>query len=216
MLKRLREDYWLYGRDAFNRALWAMAVYRFGQWVDGWRFAPARRLGNKVYGLVFAFTPLLTGVFLDRRTRIGRRFHIVHAGMVCISPNAVFGDDCGVMHGVTVGQNMHNPGVPRFGNNVFVGCHATVLGPITVGDGARIAANSLVFCDVPAGALAMGVPARIYPGMAKLTEPPKAEAPAALPAARASEFRGGQPPAVGQSMTATGGEISPSIATAPA
>ena len=216
MFRRLLQDYWLYGRRPLDRALWAMALYRFGEWVDGWRLAPMRWLGDKAYGLLFAFSPLITGVFLDRRTKIGRRFHIVHPGMVVIHPDAVFGDDCGVMHGVTVGLNMHNRGVPRFGNNVFIGCHATVLGGITVGDGARIAANSLVFCDVPAGALAIGVPARIYPGMAKPAEHAKAEAAAPAPAARASEFRGIQPPAAGQSLTTTDGESSPSTATAPA
>jgi serine O-acetyltransferase len=80
-------------------------------------------------------------------------------------------------------------GVPRFGDGVFIGCHATVLGEITVGDGARIAANSLVVSDVPAGALAMGVPARIYPNMANLGEP----AAVAPSSASAPAFRSPNP-----------------------
>jgi serine acetyltransferase len=67
------------------------------------------------------------------------------------------------MHNVTVGTNMVG-GAPTIGNDVFIGCGAAVLGEITIGDGVRIAANSLVIGDVPAGALAMGVPARVYPG----------------------------------------------------
>jgi serine O-acetyltransferase len=54
-------------------------------------------------------------------------------------------------------------GVPKIGNDVFIGTGAAVLGPITIGDGARIAANSLVIADVPPGMLAMGVPAKNYP-----------------------------------------------------
>ena len=65
------------------------------------------------------------------------------------------------MHDVTIGTNMDRPGVPRLGNNVFVGAGAKILGGISIGDGARIAANSLVVCDVPAGATAVGVPARV-------------------------------------------------------
>jgi serine O-acetyltransferase len=214
MFDRLRHDYWLYGRNPLDRCLWAMALYRFGQWAAAHPVGPVRRAGGKVYGLLFKLAPIVTGVFLDRTTKLGERFHIVHPGMVVIHPEAVFGDHCGVMHGVTVGQNMDAPGVPRFGNDVFVGAHATVIGPITIGDGARIAANSLVFCDVPAGALAMGVPAKIYPGMAKLKAPPAEAAPAApRPAAG---FRSGQPASAGQFRTTTAGTAAPSTASAPA
>lgn len=170
-----------------------MVLYRFGQWADGHRARPVRWLGGKVYGFFAKLSPIITGIFLDRRTKVGKRFHIVHPGMIVIHPEAVFGDDCGIMHGVTVGENM-KPGAPRFGNDVFIGCHATVLGAITIGDGARIAANSLVISDVPAGALAMGVPARIYPNMAKVDAPavPTTEArptPRPVPA-RTAAFRG--------------------------
>jgi len=68
-----------------------------------------------------------------------------------------------VMHNVTIGTNMTG-GAPRIGNDVFIGCGATILGEITIGDGVRIASNSLVISDVPAGAMAMGVPAKVYPG----------------------------------------------------
>lgn len=194
MFKRIRQDYWLYGRNPLDRCLWAMVLYRFGQWADESPVRPLRCLGGKLYGALMRLSPIVTGIFLDRRTKLGERFHIVHPGMIVIHPEAVFGDNCGIMHGVTVGENM-KPGVPRFGNDVFIGCHATVLGAITVGDGARIAANSLVISDVPAGALAMGVPARIYPNMAKTAEAPPADVRStprpSLPAtpARGSAFR---------------------------
>ena len=166
MFQHIRQDFNLYGRTLLSRPFWAMALYRFGRWAVARRFAPSRWIGGKVYGLLFKLSLVFTGVFLDRRTTIGKRFFIVHAGMISIHPDAVFGDDCGVMHGVTVGVNMQGD-VPKFGNDVFIGCHATVVGEITIADGARIAANSLVISDVPAGALAMGVPAKIYPNMAK-------------------------------------------------
>ena len=213
MFDRFREDYYLYGRRLRERALWAMAVYRFGQWVDGFRLRPLRWLGGKVYGACQTVAPILTGVYLERGTRIGRKFHIVHPGMIVIHPGAVFGDGCGVMHGVTVGTNMHG-GPPTIGNDVFLGAHATVLGEITIGDGARVAANSLVVCDVPAGALAMGVPARVYPNMAKRAEPPAGEPAGAKAGVR--PFGPVTPPPSGQSGTVTPTAGPPSNATAAA
>ena len=216
-LYRLWQDWLLYKCNPLDRCLWAMMVYRLGQWVGESRVAPFRWAGGKVYGLASRVAPIFTGVYLDRLTRVGKRFHIVHPGMVLIHPRAVFGDNCGVMHGVTVGENMDAGGVPRFGNDCFVGAHATVLGGITIGDGARIAANSLVCCDVPAGALAMGVPARIYPGMANLKTP-------ATPAATANVDLPSTPPkpgfrtqaAAGQFRGATSGTAVPSTASEPA
>src|SRR5580658_4642008 len=103
-----------------------------------------------------------TGVLIERETVIGKKLHIIHAQGINIHPECVIGDRVGIMHGVTLGANM-GPGVPVIGNDVFIGCFASVLGKVTVGDGARIAANSLVISDVPAGAVAMGVPARVIP-----------------------------------------------------
>jgi serine O-acetyltransferase len=62
---------------------------------------------------------------------------------------------------VTVGWDYRGARRPIIGDNVFIGAGAKVLGAVTVGDGARIGANAVVVCDVPAGATAVGVPARI-------------------------------------------------------
>ena len=83
--------------------------------------------------------------------------------MIQIHPSAEIGDRCGIMHGVTLGSD--GKGVPTIGNDVFIGCGATVLGGVKVGDNARIAANSLVISDVPSGSAAMGVPARVTPNL---------------------------------------------------
>jgi serine O-acetyltransferase len=163
MFENIRNDYRTHGRTWTNRGLWAMTLYRFGRWALGVRLPPLRWALGKTYGLLNLFSPVFTGVAMDRMMDIGRDFHIVHPGLVVLHVQAVFGDRCGVMHNVTVGQNMSG-GAPRFGNDVFIGTGASVLGEITIGDGAWIAANSLVVSDVPAGALAMGVPARVYPG----------------------------------------------------
>ena len=109
----------------------------------------------------------LTGVDLDRTTEVGEALHIVHGGMISIHPQTVIGDRVGIMHGVTLGTNM-GKGAPVIGDDVFIGCHASVLGRVTIGNGARIAANSLVISDVPSGAMAVGVPARVGPDVSSL------------------------------------------------
>src|SRR5215212_4737332 len=170
MFDRIREDYRFY-RSWRHRALWALLLFRFGQWSLGLKLAPLRWATGKVYGLLRIFSPIFTGVAIDRGMRVGRHFRIVHAGGIVLHPDVVFGDRCGIMHNVTVGTNMDRPGCPRIGDDVFLGTGAVVIGDIRIGDGALVAANSLVFFDVPADALAMGVPAVIYPNKSRLRRP---------------------------------------------
>lgn len=171
MFDHVREDYSFY-RSWRHRAFWAMLLFRFGQWSLRLRPAALRWMTGKAYGFARVFSPIFTGVAIDRAMRVGKRFHIIHAGGIVIHPDVRFGDRCGIMHNVTVGTNMDRQGVPTIGDDVFIGAGAVVIGNIVVGDGAMIAANSLVFFDVPADALAMGVPATIYPNKSRLRRPP--------------------------------------------
>lgn len=104
-----------------------------------------------------------TGIEIHPGARIGRRFFIDHGMGVVIGQTAEVGDDCTFYHGVTLGgtawhkEKRH----PTVGNNVVIGAGAKVLGPITVGDGARIGSNSVVVKDVPAGATVVGIPGRV-------------------------------------------------------
>jgi serine O-acetyltransferase len=171
MFERIREDFAFY-RSWRHRAFWALLLFRYGQWSLSLRVGPLRWATGKVYGLIRIFSPIFTGVAIDRGMRVGRNFRIIHAGGIVLHPQVTFGDRCGIMHNVTVGTNMDKPGVPRIGDDVFIGAGAVVIGNIVVGDGALIAANSLVFFDVPADALAMGVPAVIYPNKSRLRRRP--------------------------------------------
>jgi serine O-acetyltransferase len=82
---------------------------------------------------------------------------------VVIGETAEIGDDCTLYHGVTLGGTSWNKGKrhPTLGNGVVLGAGAKVLGPIKVGDGARVGSNAVVVKDVPPGATAIGIPARI-------------------------------------------------------
>lgn len=106
-----------------------------------------------------------TGIEIHPAAKIGRRFFIDHGMGVVIGETAEIGDDCTLYHGVTLGgtswqkEKRH----PTLGNNVVVGAGAKILGPITIGDGARIGSNSVVVKSVPPGATVIGIPGRVVP-----------------------------------------------------
>ena len=104
----------------------------------------------------------LTGIEIHPGARIGRRFFIDHGMGVVIGETAEIGDDCTLYHGVTLGGTTWNPGKrhPTLNDRVVVGAGAKVLGPIEIGEGARIGSNAVVTRAVPAEATAMGIPAR--------------------------------------------------------
>ncbi len=105
----------------------------------------------------------LTGIEIHPGATIGRRFFIDHGMGVVIGETAEIGDDVTLYHGVTLGGTSWKEGKrhPTLGNRVVVGAGAKILGPILVGDGAKIGSNAVVVKNVPAGATAAGIPARI-------------------------------------------------------
>jgi serine O-acetyltransferase len=105
----------------------------------------------------------LTGVEIHPGAQLGRRLFIDHGMGVVIGQTAQVGDDCVIFHGATLGGTSmrHGKRHPTLGDGVVVGAGAKVLGPVWIGDGARIGANAVVIRDVPAGAAAVGVPAKI-------------------------------------------------------
>src|SRR5947207_6596079 len=137
----------------------ALLYFRAAHWLWERRFYLLGRFVSHV-GRV------LTGIEIHPGARIGRRLFIDHGMGVVIGETAEIGDDCTLYHGVTLGgtrpsreqggQKRH----PTIGNDVIVGSGAQVLGPIKVGDGARIGAAAVVVKEVPDGATMVGNPAR--------------------------------------------------------
>jgi serine O-acetyltransferase len=85
-----------------------------------------------------------------------------------VSGDAVFGDDCIIRNGVTVGlRHTERRGSPTIGNRVDIGAGAKLLGPIRIGDDVAIGANAVVITDVPSNSIAVGIPARILPRKAE-------------------------------------------------
>ena len=137
---------------------------------------PARRLlrcvrdyqragvfGRKWAALRHRFWSVITGAEIDLTTRIGGGLMLPHPNGVVIHPDVVIGPNCMIFQQVTLGNNRGSDGVPTLGGHVDVGPGARVLGAVTIGDHAVIGSNAVVLRDVPAGAVAVGVPARILP-----------------------------------------------------
>jgi serine O-acetyltransferase len=97
--------------------------------------------------------------------RIGPGLRLPHVGVIVINGEAVVGNNCQLLQGVTLAGN--EAGAPTIGNEVFVGPNVTVVGDIEVGDGAQLVAGAVVTRSVPAGEIWGGVPARSLPGDAR-------------------------------------------------
>lgn len=162
MLKNIRGDFKAHG-NRWTWGFWAMVVYRFGRWRYGIRWRWLRLPFSAFYKLAF-FWIQGKGIELPCEVEVGRNFRIDHQGAIVISGYAVFGDNCVIRQGVTVGlARPEHPAAPRVGNNVDFGAGAKVLGAIVIGDHVRIGANAVVLQDVPSNSIAVGIPARILP-----------------------------------------------------
>ncbi len=165
-----------------NPAVWSIAVYRFSHYSFTGRAPALLRLPFKVLALIlFKLCVIILEMDLDPQATIGPGLYIGHIGGVHINPGAILGRNCDVAHRVTIGASaMGRSGIPVLGDDVYIGTGATLVGKIRIGDGAKIAANTLVITNVPAGATVMGVPGRIImrPKPAAAPAPTPAEAPA--------------------------------------
>ena len=113
--------------------------------------------------LISQWARTMTGIEIHPGATIGKRFIIDHGMGVVIGETAEIGDDCTIYHGVTLGGTTWNKGKrhPTLGNGVVIGAGAKVLGPIVVGDHAKVGCNAVVVKAVPPGATAIGIPARV-------------------------------------------------------
>lgn len=167
MFRHLREDIrCVFDRDPAARSSWevltcypgihALILHRLAHWLWGHRLRWLARF-------VSHLSRFFTGIEIHPGASIGRRFFIDHGMGVVIGETAEIGDDVTLYHGVTLGGTSWNKGKrhPTLANGVVIGAGAKVLGPIRIGENARIGSNAVVTKAVPAGATAVGNPVRI-------------------------------------------------------
>jgi len=163
----LREDIRaVFDRDPAARSFWevltcypgihALIFHRLGHWLWGHRLRWLARFTAHI-------SRFLTGIEIHPGATIGRRFFIDHGMGVVIGETALIGDDVTLYHGVTLGGTSWNKGKrhPTLEDGVVIGAGAKVLGPITISAGAKVGSNAVVTKPLPAGATAVGNPARI-------------------------------------------------------
>ncbi|MDT4332681.1 serine O-acetyltransferase [Methylomonas sp. MED-D] len=173
MLARLKEDiHCVFARDPAAQSVFevvttypgfhAVLIHRCGHWLwlHGFRWL-ARYLSF--------LARWLTGIEIHPGAKIGRRFFIDHGMGVVIGETAVIGDDCTLYHGVTLGGTSWSKGKrhPTLANGVVIGAGAKVLGPIEIGEGARVGSNSVVVKSVPPGVTVVGIPAHLIDSKSK-------------------------------------------------
>ncbi len=144
-----------------EQSIWAIAVYRFGRWNQARRPGLSRWFLDRLYWLSFRVVETLTGISFTKDVEIGPGLRIWHFGNIFINPKVKIGANCTLRQGVTIGNRIDGGEVPIIEDDVEFGAYAQVLGGIRVGKGAKIGAMSVVLCDVPNGATAIGIPARI-------------------------------------------------------
>ncbi len=161
----IKEDWVAHGKDWTKPGFRAVAIQRFGVWRMGVKSSLLRAPLSTLYRMLYRKVRNTYGIELPFTVKLGRRVVIEHQSAIVIHGFCEIGDDSIVRQGVTLGNRyLDKPfDAPKLGKRVNVGAGAKIFGAVMIGDGANIGANAVVLKDVPAGATAVGIPAKVIP-----------------------------------------------------
>jgi serine O-acetyltransferase len=152
-----------------SEGFWALTVYRMQRGLRGRRPRAVWLVPRALLAALKKALTVITHINLDQGASIGPGLLIPHVGPIQVFPWATVGADCAIHQVTTIGAGAM-PGGPVIGDHVYLGAHVCVLGPVRVGDRAKIGAGAVVVSDIPAGASAVGVPARVVASRAAVSD----------------------------------------------
>jgi serine O-acetyltransferase len=166
----LRDPNWLADLERYpprpflrEQSIWAVWFYRLGRRLYLHRdHGVFEKFCLKLYWPFYRLVETITGITLPPSADIGPGLRIWHFGNIIIHPDAILGSNCTLRQGVTIGNRYTDGPPPKIGNNVDFGAYAQVLGELTIGNNCKIGAMSVVLTDIPDGASAIGIPAKIH------------------------------------------------------
>ena len=152
------------GYALFEISLWAIAVFRFGKWIQRVRFGPLRWPLTLLYFFSYKITEILSGIRISSESEIGPGLVIHNFGGVLIK--GTIGKNCTVVQGAQIVSRAdgQSRGWPTLGDNVFVGSGAKILGSVKIGSNSRIGANAVVMKDIPENSLVMPPECKVIRG----------------------------------------------------
>lgn len=159
----IREDWEFHGRSLASPGFRALLTYRFGAWRQTLQRRALRIPLGIFYRMMYRYVRNHHGIELPPTAEIGRRVRLIHYGGVVVHKYARIGDDCRILHGVTIGalSEVSPDTGPRIGKGVTIGTGAVILGSVAIGDGAHIGPNAVILSDVAPNATAFVPPAKI-------------------------------------------------------
>lgn len=163
LIRLIREDYRAHGSDWTLPGFRTIAVHRFGVWRMSIRYRWLRAPLSLIYRFGFRYCRNVYGIELPYSAYVGRRVRIEHQGGIVVHGASTIGNGCILRQNCTLGIRTMEAlqDAPTLESNVNVGAGAVILGKVNIGAGATIGANAVILDDIPAGALAVGVPARV-------------------------------------------------------
>lgn len=157
------DDLRVYREGFLAQGFWALQIYRLGHARYAYTSKFIRIPWGFLHVILMKLSEIFFGIAISPQASIGKRLCIEHFGCIVIHGSSIIGDDCIVRQGVTIGnRHLEYPyDAPIIGNRVNIGAGAKILGKVVIGDGVAIGANAVVLTDIPAGYVAVGVPAKV-------------------------------------------------------
>ena len=148
--------------NIFEQGIWGVVIYRLGRFLFLIDVPILKIVLRFIAFIMHKLTEVFLGLSIKPGTDIGPGLYVGHTGAIIIHPGAKIGKNLNIGTGVIIGEKgVGYGGIPILGDNIYIGVGAKILGNVKIGNNVKIGANAVVLQDLPDGATAVGVPAKI-------------------------------------------------------